>query len=342
TVPAAGYAWTAFASTETGAWLRVRPSRDCAHATASFAYRNTDARPARADARFEGLGTVATEGGLLHARGAGKKTLGVAASGRFYEMGPDMQLIRSDEAGAAAWMKANVTPPRDAVALDAASVIYTDEQGRRWRLPRGSAEFDGYSPHGIERTAREVCTERDLLNAGGTFFELPAENAGGIGKLRPVATHNRHIHDYASWRGLLVMSGVAANAPDANPHLIRSPDRGAAVWVGAVDDLWSFGKAVGVGGPWKDSAVRAGEPSDPYLLTGYDRKKLTLSHTSPTALRVRVEVDLTGTGRWVTYTTLDVPAGKSVEHLFPTGYQAYWLRVTSDSSATATAWLTYD
>ena len=349
-VPASGYAWTAFTATERAAWIRVRASRDLPHATAFFSYRNTDSRPARADARFDGLGTAGATGALLHARGAEKKTLGVTVGDTFYEIGPDMQLRRTDDAAAAKWAHANLTPPADAVALDSASVVYTDELGKRWRLPRGRADFDGKSPHGLVRTDREVCTERDLLNAGGTFFEFPAENAGGIAKVRPIATHNRQIHDYASWRGLLVMSGVApalsrvegADAPATNTHLIRSTDGRAAVWVGAVDDLWSFGKPVGVGGPWKDTAVTAGSSSDPYLLTGYDRKKISLSHSSPSAVRMTLEVDLTGTGKWVTYATLDVPAGRALEHAFPDGFQAYWLRVSAGVATTATAWLTYD
>ncbi|MBC7366505.1 MAG: hypothetical protein H7343_06770, partial [Undibacterium sp.] len=246
------------------------------------------------------------------------------------------------EPGAAAWMQANLAIPRDAVALDAASVIYTDEQNRRWRLPRGSADYTLAGPFGPERTVREVCTERDLLNAAGTFFELPAENAGGIAKVRALTTHNRRIHDYATWRGLFVMTGIAADAPASDTHVIRSADGRAAVWAGAVDDLWSLGKPVGVGGPWKDTAVKAGAPSDPYLLTGYDQKSLALSHTSATSVRIRVEVDLTGTGQWVNYRTFEVPAGKTVEHKFPAAYQAYWLRVVAGSPATATAWLTYN
>lgn len=341
-VPAAGYVWTAFAATERAAWIRIRASRDLSHATAAFSYRNHDSRTSTPDARFAGLGTAGATGALLHARGAEKKTLGVTVGDTFYEMGADMQLRRTDDADAAKWAHANLTPPTDAVTLDAASVIYTDEQGKRWRLPRGDAAFDGKSPHGLVRVDREVCTERDLLNAGGTFFEFPAENAGGIAKVRPVATHNRAIHDYASWRGLLVMSGVTTDASVKNSHLIRASDGRAAVWVGAVDDLWSFGKPTGVGGPWKNTSVTANTPSDPYLLTGYDRKKLSLSHTTAALVRIRVEVDLSGTGSWVTYTTLDVPAGKSVNHTFPAGDQAYWLRVTTDTSTTATAQLTYD
>jgi hypothetical protein len=368
-VPARGYVWTAFPPSEKAAWIRVRASRDCAHATAFFSMRNEDRRSTAADARFDGLlhdGAKEGSGGLLHARGEQKKTLAFTAT-RFaagasnapvcYEMGPDMVLRRTDEPNGAAWMQANVAIPRDAITIDAASVVYVDEAGKRFRLPKGRREFASEGSLGAERVMREVCTERDLLNCAGTFFEVPAENAGGIAKLRPIATHNRRIHDFASWRGLLVMSGVelweasTASVPQTsrgikplpqNRHIIRSEDGRVALWVGAVDDLWAFGKPVGEGGPWKDAAVKAGEPSDPYLMTGYDRKTLSLSHRSPESVRMTVEVDLTGTGRWVSYATFEVPPGRTLEHRFPGGYQAYWLRLRADANTTATAWLVYE
>jgi hypothetical protein len=343
-VPAGGYAFTEFSPSETGAWVRVRASRDCAHATATFSYRAIDSRTTTAAPLFAGLATDSTKkplGGLLHARGAGKKTLGLAVGDAFYEMGPDLQLRPSAEPGAAAWMQKHVAIPRDALALDAASVIYTDEAGKRWRLPRGRADYRLEGPLGFERTDREVCTERDLLNAAGTFFELPAENAGGIAKVRALTTHNRRIQDYASWRGLLVLTGLDEDAPVSNSHIVRSTDGKAAVWLGVVDDLWSLGKPIGVGGPWKNTAVQPGVASDPYLLTGYDRKTVTLSHTTAAPVRFRVEVDLTGTGQWVNYRSFDVAAGQSLAHAFPAAYQAYWLRVVAESATTATVWLDY-
>ena len=136
--------------------------------------------------------------------------------------------------------------------------------------------------------------------------------------------------------------GISHAGDDGKVRVLRSTDGQAAVWAGAVDDLWSLGKPVGVGGPWKDTAVVAGAPSDPYLLTGYDQKSLTLSHNSATPVRIRVEVDLTGTGHWVTYRDFTVPPGKRIEHAFPAAYQAYWLRVVADTPTTATAWLTYN
>ena len=60
------------------------------------------------------------------------------------------------------------------------------------------------------------------------------------------------------------------------------------------------------------------------------------------SVRMKIEVDLTGTGKWVNYATLDVPGGKTIEQKFPDGYQAYWLRVTAEAATTATAWMIYD
>ena len=128
----------------------------------------------------------------------------------------------------------------------------------------------------------------------------------------------------------------------ADPRVIRSDDGRAAVWLGSVDELWGLGKPVGVGGPWKETSVAAGEPSDPYLMTGYDRKTLELSHRSDRPVRIRVEIDLAGTGSWSRYDEFEVPPGRTVTHAFPDGFQAYWLRTSADSATTATAWLRYE
>jgi hypothetical protein len=149
------------------------------------------------------------------------------------------------------------------------------------------------------------------------------------------------VHDYATWRGLLVFSGLEAGAAPGG-HVVRSDDGAAAVWLGAVDDLWAFGRPVGVGGPWKDTAVTVGTPSDPYLMTGYERKTLTLAHAAPRPVRVKVELEVTGTGRWFEYAAFDVAAGTPFTHVFPDGFEACWLRVSADTATTATAWLVYE
>ena len=235
---------------------------------------------------------------------------------------------------ARAWMDENLRPPQGVLEEDAASVIYRDEQGRRWRLPKSAAVAEGV------RVSREVSTERDLFHAHGTFYELPANNAGGFAVVRPITTHNLPVRDYCSWRGLIVISGLGGMRLPAG-ETVRSRDGRVSLWLGAADDLWKFGKPCGEGGPWRNTAARAGEASDPYLMTGYDQKHLRLEHGLPIPLAIRVEVDITGTGLWVPYETFTVAAGRPLEHRFPAGFQAYWVRMVALAEARVTAILTY-
>jgi hypothetical protein len=329
TVPAKGSAWAEF--TEPGVWVRLVPAGTAEHATAMFHYRGNDPRGTSAAPIFDGLGTGTTTRGVLHARGGGFQTLRFVHDGAAYDLDAELRLRAANDTTGAAWTAKNAAIPASGLGADAASAFYLDLKGTRWRLPKGPATEGA-------RVCREVCTERNLLNAFGTFYEMPAENAGGFPKIRPIATHHRAIWDYASYRGLLVMSGVAADA--RGEHILRSDDGKCALWAGTVDDLWQFGKARGTGGPWRDSAVEAGKPSDPYLCTGYDKKRLTL--TSTAAAKIRVEADFTGTGAWREFTAFEVKPGEPLDYTFPSAFGAYWLRLVSDRATSATATFTYE
>jgi len=352
-VPPRGYVWTAFGEDDPGVWIRLVPAADATALTAAFTNADEDGRSAEspAPAKFAGVATAefaAISGGVIRARGENKRDLHFAArtpggSPGLYTLSSrdgTLTLTPDGDAAELAWLEEHAAiPSREGViTTDAASVIYTDDAGRRFRLPRGNAAFDEPNPLG-ERLCREVATERDLFNCHGTFFELPAENAAGFSRVRPVSSHGLRVVDYCSYRGLLVISGVDLEQAGGNRHLIRSSDGKTGLWVGAIDDLWELGKPVGSGGPWKDTAVKAGEVSDPYLMTGYDQKELTLS--ADAATRITLEVDLTGMGDWVVYREFNLAAGAEAKHAFPEGYQAYWLRCRSEAPATVTAWLEY-
>ncbi|HNX33007.1 MAG TPA: hypothetical protein PKM57_00140 [Kiritimatiellia bacterium] len=351
-VPAGRLATVAFAPEERGAWVRLVPRARAEHVYACFQYANPDARPPAADAIFAGLATPQTAealGGIVYARGGNKRTLALAAvqAGKdgvkdvgFYELDAALSLKPVADPDGMAYARKEYGFNGSGLEIDAASAVVTDDSGRRWRFPKSDAAYDRPGLWGRERLCREVCTERDLLNVCGTFYELPAENADGFGKVRAVATHGGRIHDYCSYRGLLVLSGVDA-AAGASEHIVRSEDGRAAVWVGVVDDLWAFGKPRGQGGPWKDTAVKAGEPSDAYLMTGFDKKRLTLSQTGAAAADVTVEMDITGKGVWRAYATCRVESGKPLQVPLD-DVRAYWLRVTSHTACTATAWLVYE
>jgi hypothetical protein len=55
-----------------------------------------------------------------------------------------------------------------------------------------------------------------------------------------------------------------------------------------------------------------------------------------------VEFDITGYGDWVNYTTLELKAGKTLSHTFPSDFAAYWVRVSSKNDCQASAQLTYE
>jgi hypothetical protein len=259
----------------TGEWLRVSAGTDVTKATTQFHLRNADKRKPVADEMFAGIATSQdrrVNGGIVYVRGSGLSTLrlagqtfanGVTKDASCYDLDENLNLKKVDDKPGFAWAQEKFAIPKDVIQIDEASVLHIDEQGRRWRLPKGDPSIGGGNLLGPERTCREVCTERDLLNVQGTFYELPAENAGGFAKLRPICTHNRRIHDYCSYRGLLVISGLASDEVK-NPHVITSDDGLCKLWVGAVDDLWKFGKPRGTGGPWHNSIAGKGEPSDPF------------------------------------------------------------------------------
>ena len=366
-----GTVWVDFSETDAGEWIRVRSNADLVDATCFFHYKNADERPTQAAPIFDGIASPADVSDFLGARfwvrGDNDRLAvvssivkdGKVAEERYYELTEDGCLERvpcrfeGGEPGTIGRVKAMVEP-----RLPAAEVFSVDElsalvvlNGNRYRLPIGSEEAARVASPLACRLDRETATERDLFHCAGTFYELPAQNAGGFAKIRPIATDGRLIVDYVSYRGLLVLAGVApqsvqnstANAEQtpSTGRIVRSDDGGAALWLGSVDDLWSFGKAVGRGSVWRETAVVAGVPSDPFLATGFDCKTLVLENHSDADVEIALEADATAGGDWREYRRFKVPAKQKVEFDFPDSFQAYWLRTVADRDATLSATFVY-
>ena len=340
-----------FTSSQKGEWVRVKTDKTT-KATLHFSYTDTSRFKSKQDRLFTGLAGAASatyQGGLLYGLGNNRRVLGILAgnisNGKFeesgyYELDGAMKLVRKEDDSTATFIREKFVIPSNVVTVESSSVLVVDDKGRRWRLPLGNPALTDLTNRAATRICREVATERDLLNLHGTFYELPAENADGLAKVRPVATHNLPIHDYASYRGLLIMTGVE-NGKSNNSRIIRSEDGAASVWAGTIDDLWEFGKPVGEGGPWKDSRVKAGVPSDPYLIGFYDKKSLKLSHNSPRAVTFKIQVEPIGHGPWMNYKEVSVKNGETFEFTFPEGFQSRWIRFAADRDCEATAWLSY-
>jgi len=214
-----------------------------------------------------------------------------------------------------------------------------DKTWRTYRLPKASHTFDHWWQTEWPRI-RETEHERFLMDCHGMFYELsPWAYGNRVWGVRPVSTHLWVIPDFCTFRGMLVLGSDNASSAQGRCPAAGEPQSG--LWFGKTDDLWQFGKPAGWGGPWWKQAVKAGEPSDPYLMTGFNKKVIHLSHESADAVEFEVEIDFLGCGEWKTYGKFAVPARGYAHHEFPSGFSAHWLRVKADKSCVATAYLHY-
>ncbi|MBB3209307.1 arylsulfatase A-like enzyme [Rhodopirellula rubra] len=326
-------------------WLRLVTNRDCIataflHQTTS---RFVDGASAENQALFAGLADVedvnATSALIYPAQR--NRNLRVIADDKieleftkegfdFVATEPDTNLQR----------RLHVEPE---FTVDDASVIVS-HHGKKFRLPKGHVAYDRPFRSGSPRDLREVESERILANIHGTFYELPLVTNGAPpawNQVRPVSSHSKQITDYCSWNGLLVLAGVKQDVSD-DEHVFAAADGTASLWFGGVDDLWKLGKPVGQGGPWKDSDVQNGKPSDAYLMTGYDRKSLTLQHDRTEPVGFTIEVDINGDGLWCPLDHVEVKPSETLQYSFADGFSASWVRLVSDANCQATATFTYE
>lgn len=331
-------------------WVKVRPLSDAKEMTAHFHLTNPDGRSDKISNIFDGLmragspmkGSAALiraldkESGKLGAYAWNSDGTKVSELGT-YSLNWQMKLVKDGGIDSNLLKKTAFEPKGITYDTDSVLVI---EGGKRYRLPR-NPKYDGKSVFGTPRLAREVATERDLLNCAGTFYELPAVNAQGFAKVRPIATHNLKIFDFCSYRGLMIFSGVSEGAAALkNPHIITSEDGKLSLWAGVIDDLWKLGKPVGVGSPWYETSVKKDELSDPYILTGYDKK--TLKAVSDSDVELSIQVDIDGTGLWVDYAKVSLKKGEPLTKKFGDDLKGYWIRFKASAPAKITATLVYE
>lgn len=223
--------------------------------------------------------------------------------------------------------------------VDQASVILHTKNGKL-RLPKGASAFDNTQDF---RALKEVESERELANIHGTFYEVPMSYMGEeplYDMMRPVSSHNKLISDYTTWNGLLVLSGIKQSAVSSE-HIYKANNDQAGLWFGGIDDLWKLGKPVGIGGPWYNTDIKANEKSDPYLMTGYDKKTLKIKTDKNTTITLWLDVTHYNE-HLVKYKEFKVEAGKEFIYDFPEGFSAHWARLSADSDCNATAQFIYE
>ena len=351
-IPANSYVH-AMLNDPTTPWVRLKADAAAASLTAFFHLHSPYPHTATANAETNEFAALAgirdprpMSDGMIRVRdhedlslefaSSRRNAAGAAAQHRYHIIGGDLQLTDRNDAAAEAAMRSTAATTRHFGGDDAS--VWIEGGGTRFRLPRLDPLYDEPFAAGWARGVREAVTERELLNCHGTFYEVPRANSGGYRKMRALATHGKRITDFASWRGLFVLTGVLDEAP-ASAQIVRNPDGTAALWLGEIDDLWRMGEPRGTGGPWKNSTVTANTPSDPYLMFGYDHKQLTL--TTSNAATITVEVDFLADDTWSAYQSFQLAAGDTITHSFPAGFHAHWVRVKADTATTATAQFTY-
>ena len=219
--------------------------------------------------------------------------------------------------------------------------VYTEANGewKRYRLPKASHCFDHVWQKDWPRI-REVDHERFLMDCHGMFYELsPWAYENHIWGIRPISSHLWVHGDFCTYRGMLVLGSDNASPHGGANHLAGEPQSG--LYFGKTDDLWQFGKPSGWGGVWWEDEIGAGETSDPYLMTGFDKKVLHLSNESESAVNFILEVDFLGNGKWRQYESFIVEADGYHHHEFPDGYSAHWARIRCLDDCVATAYFTY-
>ena len=360
TVPSSGYLARIYGDNATGEWIRLTADRAC-RASAYFHLAAGD-RPDSEGAEkiFDVLASskspTASQGGLIRPAARNRNlqffahtwsASGTAGKQTGYEVDEALHFSTPAQTEPAEADLVLLTPKQELLA-DAASAIVVNFDGKRYRLPVADRALLADGTAGKVRVTRELISERSVANIAGTFFEVPRPETPrkevlDFRRIKPIASHHKRIEDFCTWRGLLVMSGCR---PDAMPDG-RYFSAGAnlpGLWFGCVDDLWKLGKPIGDGGPWMETLVKAGVPSDPYLITGYDRKSLILYHTAAEPVDFAVEVnysDRSGFDEWRSFATFNVPSGEKFHYDFPAGYGAHWLRISTNHDCTATAQCAY-
>ena len=329
-VPANSYQYFIFPADFSATWVRFQTSTDC---TASAFFHFTGKMHETQDPIFNPIAGIndktAVNENLIRPAGHNKnlQVLNITNGKKQYaEVDEKLRFVTNAPDSTA--QVERILALKKNHTVDDASVIINDKTGT-FRLPKGSVDYEKM-PY---RDKREIESERFMLNISGTFYEVGRES--GFIALRPITTHNKKILDFCTWRGLLVLSGTKT---DAKPNGNYFGNETNGLWFGGVDDLWKMGKAVGEGGVWKNTNVKANQKSLPYLMTGYDKKSVSLTSDKDVDITLEVDFDLNG---FHTYKTIHVPAGKTITHQFPKGFSANWIRAVADKDCLATVWFVY-
>ncbi len=216
-------------------------------------------------------------------------------------------------------------------------LMYYNPHNAAWktyRLPKGSQAWE-HAWNTEWMRIREAQTERFMMDIFGILYELPVMSYGGyMMPIKPICNHIRVIPDFTYWRGMLVLAGDQIDQAVGQPQ--------SNLLFENIDDLWSYGKPVGWGGIWWEEEIPANSYSDPFLMTGFDKKTIHTTNHSKNKIIIDFEIDYLGNETWQAFDSFVVAPEKYKHIVLPDGYSAHWIRAKVRENAKVTVYFTYN
>ncbi|HET7117468.1 MAG TPA: hypothetical protein VFI29_13305 [Hanamia sp.] len=234
----------------------------------------------------------------------------------------------------------NDKSPAWSLGWDRRSVILMLLDHGKWtefRLPKSTHTYD--SPNGwyTEWTRiREVTGNKFMMDMHGMLYEFPQKfSLEHIGGIRPLCNHLLMITDFCEWKGEIVLS-----TDETTMMANKLPGQSQSnLWFGSWNDLSSWGPSNCWGGVWQNDAVKAGISSNPYLIGGFDKKIVHLAHQSE--IPVTFTFEIFKTGHWEIYKNITVGPNAYEFYIFPSSFEADWIKVKTDNDCEATVYFHY-
>ena len=196
-------------------------------------------------------------------------------------------------------------------------------------LPKGCLNNDAKHGWFTEWPRIRDIGDKDLLmDMHGMFFKFPKTfSATSCAGIEPIASHIRYIPDFCFWNGQLVLATDEASI-QGNP-MVGQPQ--SNLWFGQIEDLKKWGPRNAAGSIYMNDPVKAGVPSDPFLINGFPRRVVHLASDRPVTFKL--QIDREGNGQFEDYQGIELNG--YAHHIFPRNLKAQWVRVHSDQDCKA-------
>ncbi len=334
-----------FAGGTDAVWLRLTTDRDCLataflHQTTS---RFVDGGAADNKAIFAGLANVGdsnARAALIYAAKRNRNLRVITGDDRYFDFTKAGFEFKADEPDAKLKGVLHVEPE---FTVDDASVVLksrgrkvTTSEGQRGIRP----PFASGWPRAVTRSRIGTSSRQHPWHLLRSSFGHQRSTAGvesDASRCQPLQADHRFLFVERTVGADRCSSERNQRRPRIRQATITKSLSGSA----ALTTSGNLGKPVGQGGPWFDSEAKAGVASDPYLMTGYDKKHVKLFHQSSESVSITLQIDIDGNGTWVAFRSFVVEPDQVVDYEFPTGFSACWVRAVSDRDTEATLTLKY-